>query len=163
MKYASLSVLLPLAALLALAPPAAAQVYKWVDANGKVQFSDQPPPDAKAQAVKIPKTSGSAPAAAPAPAAPAAPAAGAATPSGAKPKVVEAGRAEQEAENKQTAIKNCAIARDNQRQMQKIRQADRVTMNNPDGTRRTLNGAERQAELDKVKGEVDKWCGLAGE
>lgn len=163
MKHASLSVLLPLAALLALLPPAAAQVYKWVDANGKVQFSDQPPPNAKAQAVKIPKTSGSAPAAAPAAPAAAVPSASAAAPSGAKPRVVEAGKAEQEAENKQTAIRNCAIARDNQRQMQKIRQADRVRMVDGEGNKRTLNGTERQAELDKVKAEVDKWCALAGE
>ena len=37
-----------LAAAFALAGPAAhAEVYKWVDANGKVQFSDKPPPDQK--------------------------------------------------------------------------------------------------------------------
>jgi regulator of protease activity HflC (stomatin/prohibitin superfamily) len=27
--------------------PAHAEVYKWVDANGRVQFSDKPPPDQK--------------------------------------------------------------------------------------------------------------------
>lgn len=31
-------------ALLALAAPAAAAMYKWVDANGRVVYSDQPPP-----------------------------------------------------------------------------------------------------------------------
>jgi len=30
--------------LLALAAPAYAQLYKWVDADGKVHYSDQPPP-----------------------------------------------------------------------------------------------------------------------
>lgn len=29
---------------LCLALPASAQMYKWVDANGKVQYSDKPPP-----------------------------------------------------------------------------------------------------------------------
>ncbi|TSA17541.1 MAG: DUF4124 domain-containing protein [Betaproteobacteria bacterium] len=29
---------------LCLAVPASAQMYKWVDANGKVQYSDKPPP-----------------------------------------------------------------------------------------------------------------------
>src|SRR3989304_2708120 len=29
---------------LCFALPAAAQMYKWVDANGKVQYSDKPPP-----------------------------------------------------------------------------------------------------------------------
>jgi hypothetical protein len=30
--------------VLCLALPASAQMYKWVDANGKVQYSDKPPP-----------------------------------------------------------------------------------------------------------------------
>jgi len=30
--------------LLFLALPASAQLYKWVDSNGKVQYSDKPPP-----------------------------------------------------------------------------------------------------------------------
>jgi len=37
-----------LAAAFALAGPAAhAEVYKWVDENGKTQFSDKPPPNQK--------------------------------------------------------------------------------------------------------------------
>jgi type IV secretory pathway VirB10-like protein len=40
-----LSRALPLAASLILAvPPTAAEIYKWTDADGKVHFSDQPPP-----------------------------------------------------------------------------------------------------------------------
>jgi regulator of protease activity HflC (stomatin/prohibitin superfamily) len=39
---------LALAALMvSLTTPAHAEVYKWVDANGRVQFSDKPPPDQK--------------------------------------------------------------------------------------------------------------------
>lgn len=30
--------------MLCLALPASAQMYKWVDSNGKVQYSDKPPP-----------------------------------------------------------------------------------------------------------------------
>jgi hypothetical protein len=37
---------------------AQAQVYKWVDENGKVQFSDSPPPNKKAEQVKIRQSSG---------------------------------------------------------------------------------------------------------
>lgn len=38
-------------AILAFAGPAAAQMYKWIDKDGKVHYSDQPPPaDAKQQA-----------------------------------------------------------------------------------------------------------------
>jgi len=43
--------LLLLLALLAL--PAAAQVYKWKDADGKTHFGDRPPPDARTEEVKI--------------------------------------------------------------------------------------------------------------
>ena len=39
-----LSVAIWLALCLALPLPASAQMYKWVDANGKVQYSDKPPP-----------------------------------------------------------------------------------------------------------------------
>ena len=36
------------------APPAAAQVlYKWIDAQGKVQYSDQPPKDFKGEVTRI--------------------------------------------------------------------------------------------------------------
>lgn len=42
-----------LAASLLVAGPAAAQAYKWTDAQGKVHFSDTPPPDRKASQVSI--------------------------------------------------------------------------------------------------------------
>jgi glutaredoxin len=32
---------------------ASADVYKWTDAQGRVQYSDSPPPEAKAQQVKL--------------------------------------------------------------------------------------------------------------
>jgi hypothetical protein len=38
--------------LLFLTLPAQAQMYKWVDANGHVQYSDTPPPGTKAQQIK---------------------------------------------------------------------------------------------------------------
>ena len=42
-------------ALLALAAPAAAATYKWVDANGRVVYSDQPPPaNVKSEVVRPP-------------------------------------------------------------------------------------------------------------
>ena len=47
-------------ALLAAAGGASAQMYKWVDANGKTHFTDQPPP-AMAKPAPI-KTSSTAPA-----------------------------------------------------------------------------------------------------
>ena len=44
--------LVVLACALVLALPAAAQVYKWVDKDGKIHYSDKPPRDPKAKSVK---------------------------------------------------------------------------------------------------------------
>jgi glutaredoxin len=45
--------LLPLLALLALPLTAASDIYRWTDAQGKVHYSDSPPPEAKAKQIKI--------------------------------------------------------------------------------------------------------------
>lgn len=59
---------LPLTVGLILAgAPASAELYKWTDAEGKVHFSDQPPPpEVKAPVTVKPRRPGAAPAAAPA-------------------------------------------------------------------------------------------------
>ncbi len=41
--------------LACLAAPAAAQTYKWVDANGVVSYSNRPPADAKRYAQSVPE------------------------------------------------------------------------------------------------------------
>lgn len=53
-----------LACALALVPIASAQMYKYVDKNGKTVYTDQPPPEADPKAMRIPSsaTGGSAPA-----------------------------------------------------------------------------------------------------
>jgi glutaredoxin len=42
-----------LLAVLAGSLPAGAGVYKWTDAQGRVHYSDDPPPEAKAQQIKV--------------------------------------------------------------------------------------------------------------
>jgi hypothetical protein len=42
-----------LGATLCCVPPVAAQVYRWVDKDGKVHYSDQKPPDRKADELAI--------------------------------------------------------------------------------------------------------------
>jgi hypothetical protein len=54
--------LIVLAAVLALAPVAQAQLYKYVDKNGKTVYSDQPPPDVESKQMRVPNTRSSAPA-----------------------------------------------------------------------------------------------------
>ena len=49
---------------LCVALPASAQMYKWVDSDGKVQYSDKPPPsNIKTEKLRIPAHAASAPAA----------------------------------------------------------------------------------------------------
>lgn len=62
MKQLSLAIAIWL--MLCLALPASAQMYKWVDANGKVQYSDTPPPkNIKSEKLRDPAPAASAPAA----------------------------------------------------------------------------------------------------
>ena len=57
-----LSVAISLALCVAL--PASAQMYKWVDSDGKVQYSDKPPPsNVKTEKLRAPAPAASAPAA----------------------------------------------------------------------------------------------------
>ncbi len=42
-----------LLAMLIASAPAGAGVYKWTDAQGRVHYSDDPPPEAKAQQIKV--------------------------------------------------------------------------------------------------------------
>ncbi|MCG6877346.1 MAG: DUF4124 domain-containing protein [Betaproteobacteria bacterium] len=48
--------LIGLSALLLVAVPAQAQLYKWVDANGRVQYSDRKPTDGRQQAQEVKNT-----------------------------------------------------------------------------------------------------------
>ena len=53
-----------IALTLCMALPASAQMYKWVDANGKVQYSDKPPPgNIKTEKLRAPPPAPSVPAA----------------------------------------------------------------------------------------------------
>jgi hypothetical protein len=51
-----------LALTLCAALPASAQMYKWVDSDGKVQYSDKPPPsNIKAEKLRVPAGAANAP------------------------------------------------------------------------------------------------------
>jgi hypothetical protein len=49
-------------ALLLAASTAFAQMYRWVDKDGKVRYGDTPPPGAKTSAIKAPQSASAAPA-----------------------------------------------------------------------------------------------------
>lgn len=52
MKLRPLPLLLAFCLCAGVAGPAAAALYKWTDANGRVVYSDQPPADQKAETLK---------------------------------------------------------------------------------------------------------------
>jgi Domain of unknown function (DUF4124) len=145
------------------AAPVGAETYKWKDADGKVHYSDQPPPaNAKEETtVKSRKQS------APVQSAPAAPTdKGAAKPktyveqeAAFKKRQVE--EAEREAAEKKKAAEaaekkqNCDQAR---AQLQTLQAGGRVTRTNTQGEREYLNDAQIGQEIDRAKKSADSWC-----
>jgi len=129
---------------------AAAQVYKWVDKDGKVQYSDQPPPpDAvKASAQKID--------AAPSVAAPKSLADQSKdfdkrkTEAAEKAKKTDA--ADQVAKQKEA---NCNQARGNLRVLQ---DAPKLTRVNKDGEIVFVEDSEREGEMAKAQRSIDEFC-----
>lgn len=144
-----------LAALALLSLPAHSQLYKWVDSQGKVHYSDTPPPAGaqKSKTIQAPS---------PAPAAPAA-ASGSGGRSIAeqelefKKRQVEAAqqqaKADEEAKLKRA---NCDRAQSNLRTFQ---EGGRVFNYDAKGERQYIDDAARGAELKKWEQEVSKWCG----
>ncbi|MBI3528555.1 MAG: DUF4124 domain-containing protein [Betaproteobacteria bacterium] len=147
-----------------VALPAAAQTYKWIDAEGKVHYSDQPPPaNAKEQVtVKPRKPSASTPAAS-APTEKGAPATKAKTyieqEADFKKRQVEA--AEREAADKKKAdeaaekTQNCEQARS---QLKNLQSGGRTTRTNAQGEREYLNDAQIEQEIERGKKSVESWC-----
>ncbi len=147
-----------------VAAPAGAQTYKWTDAEGKVHYSDQPPPaNAKEQATIKRKPSASTPGAAPTPAENGTPAAKAKTyveqESDYKKRQVET--AEREAAEKKKAAEesekkqNCAQARS---QLQTLQAGGRISYTNAKGERDYLSDAQVAQEIERAKRSADGWC-----
>ncbi|HTS52640.1 MAG TPA: DUF4124 domain-containing protein [Burkholderiales bacterium] len=150
---------LPLALCL-LILPAWAGLYKWTDENGKVHYSDQPPPGdvKKSETIKQPS---------PAPTAPAV--------AGAKPSAAAKTPAEQEmefrrrrleaAEAEAKAKKDAQDAEDKKRncerataQVASLQRGGRVTRPGPNGEQIYLNDDEIAKELINARRSADSWC-----
>jgi len=145
----------------AAATPALADLYKWTDSEGKVHYSDQPPPTGAKQqsttATKPRKPSSGAPA------------------SDAKPAPAQKTYQEQDAEFKQrqveTAEKQAAQQKAAQEaadkksncerakvQVTQLQSGTRITKYNSDGEITYLSDAEVAAELARAKQTADSWC-----
>ncbi len=141
--------------LLLLTPPGAgAELYRWVDAQGKVHYSDSPPPGGGKSVRTVP-----APAAA----------AGTATPGTQKSwqekdmefrqrrAAEEEARAKQEKEAEEARQKqaNCEAAR---KSLQLLESGQRVATVNPQGEREFMDEASREKAIAEARKAVASWC-----
>lgn len=151
--------LLIFVSVLAIAASAHAGITKWVDADGKVHYSDGPPPaSAKSQkSLNIPNK----PAATP-------PAEGKTGGEGkslaerdleSRKRRVEAEEAAaKEAKDKEEAKRkeaNCAQAR---AQLKALQEGQRMSSYNEKGERVFMEDAARPAAIEEAKRAVDSWC-----
>jgi hypothetical protein len=151
-----------LAALLAAAASfsgsAAAQQFKWVDQNGKVQYGDTPPPGVKATRMQAP-ASGSAPAPAPASGKSAAKTPPLSPEAAFKKRQQEAQEAEEKAQKDKLAAdtrkSNCTQA---QNQLAAIRSGQRIQTTNAAGERVFADDAGRAQEEQRTQAAVNEWC-----
>jgi len=152
---------LPLALALFILPVWAG-LYKWTDENGKVHYSDQPPPgDAKPKQTQTLKESKSA-AVAPN-AAGAKPAAGAKTPVEQemefRKRRLEAAegeaKAKKDAEAAEEKKRNCERAN---AQVASLQRGGRMTRPGPNGEQIYMSDAEIAKELVNARKVADRWC-----
>ncbi len=136
-----------------------AGLTKWVDSEGRVHYSDTPPPeDVKSETVHVSPSAG-------------APAAGAPASAPAGPKTIyemeadlkkerkakeeaaqKAAKEQQEASQKQ---QNCAQARD---QLSTLQNMPRIVTYDEKGERSFLDDAARQQRLEEAQAAVSKYC-----
>lgn len=141
--------LLGLVAALAVAP-AAAQAYKWKDASGKVHFSDEPPPDRKADRISIKPQMPEDPAAA-------------ARSRDWRTQLEESGVRRQEQQNREAAEKRNKQVADNrcinaQRHLDSMKRSRAVFRMNKEGQREYLEEQERAAAQKAAEERVERDC-----
>jgi type IV secretory pathway VirB10-like protein len=152
-------------AVLALAQPAGAELYKWIDADGKVHYSDQPPPPGAKQQ----KAPGAPRTAAPAPAPPGDGKTAAAAPTAPKTPAEQemefrkrrVEQAEAEAKRQQEAQAAAEKQRNCQQAMNRVamlQTGGRITKAGPNGEQIYLGDSEIAAELVEARKVADSWC-----
>ena len=150
--------LLLCAVLLAWSGMASAVVYKWIDAQGKLQYSDRPPDGVHAEVVELLGTHSASTrnAAAPAPARTAETAPKTAA-NNATPKDTDIKRAvDQDVE--QTKEKQCTDA---QERYKKLIEGRRIYKAGPDGERQYMSAQEIDTERLNAKRDIDTICNSA--
>jgi hypothetical protein len=138
------------AALIAWSGMASAVVYKWVDAQGKVQYGDRPPDGVHAEVVEllgnhVPKSAAARPAAPPPAAANAAN----------NPTSQAAAKQAVDDDVAQAHEKQCADA---QQRYKKLIEGRKLYKTGADGERQYLTSEEVDAERLSAKSDVDSLC-----
>jgi hypothetical protein len=138
-----------LVCLAALASPAMAEMYKWVDADGKVHYTqERPPPGIKGDTIKPPPPVDSE---------------AAAKQLEARQELLKgaqegreksAGDAKQAAEDKAFNDENCRRAK----QTAAAYQVPNALVSQPDGSRKRYTEDERQKGLAEAEGHVKEFC-----
>lgn len=149
--------------LLAFAAAASAQMYRWVDKDGRVRYSDQPPPPG-VKGTTLQR----------APVAPSAPAADDAAPKEARkgpltPAEQEADYRKRQMEAQKARDKELQASRDAQVKQDNCARAQqalaaleggqRISRTNPDGERYYIDDDQRIAEIARERQSVSSWCG----
>ena len=157
---------LAIALTLCLALPTTAQMYKWVDENGKVQYSDKPPPgNVKTEKLRKPSMASSVPASSDAKggaakdAAKAGPKTTAEQEQAFRKRQIEAAKAEQEESQKQAQLRqkqeNCKRAKAS---VASLEMGGRQTRVDEKGERVFLDDATIAQELAKARQSVTAMC-----
>jgi hypothetical protein len=134
---------------MAFAAAAMAQQYKWVDANGKVQYGDTPPPGVQATRLKPPPAGVSAPAAAPK----------------GNPEAAFRKRQQERQEKDERSAKERADAEtkrvnceQSQASLRSLQSGQRISSTNAAGERVFIDDAERAKEIERTQRAVNDWC-----
>lgn len=152
---------LVLIAALALAGPANAQQYKWVDKNGHTQYGDTPPPGVKATALRPPAGPSAPSPKADAKGAPAAkgPMTPAEREADFRKRQAEAQKAQEkgakETKDEQARLANCQNSR---QQLAELESGQRIARTGANGERYYLEDSQRAVEVNHARQLVIDWC-----
>lgn len=140
-----------LAIALALSGAAGAQLYKYVDKNGKTVYSDQPPADVESKQVNVPAGRAAAPAAAPKSAVE-------------RDKELDKGRKDarekadkqaKNAERDQQVEQRCSAARE---RVAFLAEGGRMYKPDVKGERQFMDDAEIESAREKARRDMDEAC-----
>lgn len=132
-------------------PAAAGQLYKWTDANGRVQYSDTPPADRKAESVK---SSGGSSIGAAAP-----------PPTAAEQEQAFRKRQSERAEAEEKLAKEGAAKKEHETGCNRLRgylrsleDGGRIYETDSKGERKYYDNAKLDSEKTRVRADIEKHC-----